>query len=556
MGLLGLHAQTLTSYDLNPGTPGSTPVPQGAVWDAATNQPFLKFHVGSFYFEVLYSDLEALRNGTISNADFYIKHGIKLRVNDPVPLRLFRSVLNFSDTKGLFIVQANNTVNRNYLYRTPGKTMLTTNPSTQLTLDDLTFIDSVTTIRGYLNFKDKIVISAGTPAYGIELMVLDSNYTANIIDINTNGTADATPQQLFNWGDSVLLFQATDGTNGVELWRSNGTTAGTMLVKDINVGGSSSPEKFYAHGGKVYFSADDGAGKELWVTDGTNAGTTKVADLNGGSAASPNNLTSGPAGLLYFSASNGPGRRLYKTDGTQTGTVFVTTAFEPANYSFEFLNLSGHLYFMGTAYGDSIINMYRTDGTDTGTEELYRVYNGTNKIYGVSNPFIMAKSNGFIYFTGNDSIHNYEVYRTDGTTAGTIRATDFAQASSGSNYPNYLTAIPGGGVFFFGNDSLIGNELRILDIGMGVGVSAPQLEMVGKVYPNPTMGVLNIELPHGSYSLSLMDITGKLVSNQTVDVTSGMLQINRPINASQAGVYFLNIQNAEGLSQTVKVVYY
>ena len=40
--------------------------------------------------------------------------------------------------------------------------------------------------------------------------------------------------------NGILFFYANDGSNGSELWKSDGTNAGTTLFKDINVGPSSS----------------------------------------------------------------------------------------------------------------------------------------------------------------------------------------------------------------------------------------------------------------------------------------------------------------------------
>jgi ELWxxDGT repeat protein len=66
----------------------------------------------------------------------------------------------------------------------------------------------------------------------------------------------------------TLFFRADDGTTGRELWRSDGTAAGTVLVKDINPGpASSSPNELTAVNGTLFFRADDGTtGVELWKT--------------------------------------------------------------------------------------------------------------------------------------------------------------------------------------------------------------------------------------------------------------------------------------------------
>ena len=78
--------------------------------------------------------------------------------------------------------------------------------------------------------------------------------------------------------NGTLFFRPMTGRNGDELWKSDGTAAGTVLVKDIYPGsGSSYPAYLTNVNGTLYFSADDGTnGKELWKSDGTAAGTVLV----------------------------------------------------------------------------------------------------------------------------------------------------------------------------------------------------------------------------------------------------------------------------------------
>ena len=79
---------------------------------------------------------------------------------------------------------------------------------------------------------------------------------------------------------NVVLFNANDGTNGRELWKSDGTAAGTVLLKDIKQNGDSNPWYLVNVNGVIFFSADDGThGRELWKSDGTAAGTVMVKDI-------------------------------------------------------------------------------------------------------------------------------------------------------------------------------------------------------------------------------------------------------------------------------------
>src|SRR5262249_15548304 len=137
-----------------------------------------------------------------------------------------------------------------------------------------------------------------------------------------------------------LYFTADDGVHGNEVWVSDGTAGGTQMLLDVNPtnGGPFGPggphgsqaSQFTPVGDRGYLNPHDGgSGQELWVTDGTAAGTHLVKDIDPTNNA-PFGFPEGPTqltaykGKVYFIANDGvTGNELWKSDGTEAGTVLV-----------------------------------------------------------------------------------------------------------------------------------------------------------------------------------------------------------------------------------------
>ena len=285
--------------------------------------------------------------------------------------------------------------------------------------------------------------------------------SANYLPINASGAS--TPSNMAALGGQVL-FAANDGSTGVELWKSDGTISGTSLVKDINPGStttsgittpnSSDPTDLVTVGGVVYFAANDGTdGTQLWRSDGTAAGTVMLTDINSaGGGMSPTNLTN-VNGKLFFTANDGTdGSQVWASDGTSAGTTMISS-LKPTTGSANPSQLTavGSTLFFTANAGSSGIQLYSADGVAAHTHLVYSVTNGS---IGAS-PSDLTNVNGELYYAGYDSVHGNQLWKSDGTVTGT---TMVSQIGSSSAFPANLTNV-NGTVYFAANDGTHGVEL-------------------------------------------------------------------------------------------------
>ena len=305
-----------------------------------------------------------------------------------------------------------------------------------------------------------------------------------MIDLNPSGAA--IPSDFVDFG-SFTFFVANNGANGRELWKTDGTAQGTTLVADIFAGAdSSNPTDLVNINGVLYFSANDGTnGRELWRSDGTAAGTVMVKDLFTGTFVSgyqtfPN--SSNPAlltnvnGKLFFTARNGvSGTELWTSDGTAAGTHMVKDIFTGSKNSIpnssnvlQLTNYNGVLYFTADD-GVHGRELWKSNGTEAGTVLVKDIRTGTYEYTPTSgpaetrpapsNPALLRVMNGVLYFAANDGTHGAELWKTDGTAAGTTMVKDIAAGTASSFTSTSVMVEMGGNLYFSANDGTTGDEL-------------------------------------------------------------------------------------------------
>ena len=134
-------------------------------------------------------------------------------------------------------------------------------------------------------------------------------------------SGSSSPEQLTAWNDNLFFtavtadkgremyrYSAVDltTTQGVQLWKSNGSPAGTAPVKVINSFSGSLPLDFQNVNGKLVFTAiTNTSGRELWISDGTNAGTKQLRNIGPGVLGGQITPQAVFENELYFSAFDG-----------------------------------------------------------------------------------------------------------------------------------------------------------------------------------------------------------------------------------------------------------
>ena len=236
---------------------------------------------------------------------------------------------------------------------------------------------------------------------------------------------------------SVYFAAQQNGSSGYELWKTDGTAGGTVALTSLSAANPSSvPCYLTTVGNRVYFTTTTVAsGNELWVTDGTSSGTMQVADLVPGVGSSSPALTPVPSvlnGLYYFAAAN----NLWRTDGTSAGTVmalsYATLTADANAYGSPVGLLNGQLLLEVFVPSSSTSpQLWLSDGTAAGSTLLHTP--AVNFSTGVT--IIGSKA----YFAALDSAIGSEPWVTDGTPAGTfmLKDTDPQQNSSPSWYTNF-----------------------------------------------------------------------------------------------------------------------
>jgi ELWxxDGT repeat protein len=331
-----------------------------------------------------------------------------------------------------------------------------------------------------------------------------------VADLNTTVAQHSswiyTHQKLLALGSQFFFVADDAGAYGAEIWRSDGTLAGTRLLADVCPGSCSSlPSSLTISNGKLFFTADDGIhGRELWKSDGTPEGTSMVKEIVPGRSVWISDLIDADGVLFFFAADGVHGYELWTSDGTTAGTHLVKDIAPGSNWiNGRFMATSGHRLLFAAYYGVQWPAPWVSDGTEEGTMMVADIRPGANavdpnydplisgpdaapapqggflfaaddgtgtalwltdgtpggtaRLSAAASPHEMTAFQGAVYFAASDPAAGVELWKSDGTAAGTVRVKDL-QAGAGGGDPRELT-VAGTRLFFRADDGPHGAEL-------------------------------------------------------------------------------------------------
>lgn len=332
---------------------------------------------------------------------------------------------------------------------------------------------------------------------------LDSGAEPWVTDGSAGGTfrlRDLVPGSL---GSSPVMLGAFQGEavfaalvpgSGAGLYRTDGTTAGTRPIGNLGVAAAATGLLTLANGNALLL-----AGGNVYATDLTQAGTQQIPGMQ-------QFLAGVELGGVLLGTCQGPNNTidLWATDGTVAGSRLVQAGISnqrPTNFVVRqgracFVELAGNDFFVASTDGQSVVR-HVLCGSFLVTR-LGRLEQSGNRLMflvsglGVSSQLLasdltaagtglvplpcldlgeLTEFGGALYVRGTTATQGYELWTTDGTTAGTTQVADLIPGVDGS-HPEQLRSTPHG-LFFRTRDGQGGYLLRMLSSPTNVRTVGP-----------------------------------------------------------------------------------
>ena len=347
------------------------------------------------------------------------------------------------------------------------------------------------------------------------------------------GAADAEIKEFVISGGK-LYFNASDSLQGhMKLWVTDGTTAGTKCLRStcgsFPCYSMDSPTPWLtAYNNKVYFFAQSATyGTEIWTSDGTNAGTQILKDIEPGSASgfSTGMWFKQPRILnnkLYFESGNtNTGLDIWETDGTTTGTKIAIDldTFIGAKGPTYYPTVAGNRLFF-FVYDPSLYNtrMISTDGTQAGT----RVIKLPDSMYSITSQPVEYRNRLYVPASSQSKIALLSFVDTSTVAQYASHKHPVNNASSSPYRAVFWPTVCDSSLFFTAPLDTAGTELWMLrdtvykPIITPIGINKLPNSNSITIYPNPVHHNFTIKTTaaYKAGSITLTDVTGRVVKTE------------------------------------------
>ena len=296
--------------------------------------------------------------------------------------------------------------------------------------------------------------------------------------------------------DNHIYYSFVDPVNGTELWKTDGTASGTVLVATLGGGAYTAASDYVIAGNKMFFAAGNTASptqKQIYSLEvGSNTPVLMSPGLYGVSYLTKFN------DRVIFSASetanSNTSNELYITDcnfGPVTASWCLLKDINPGTQG---SSPDGFFLYMNKIYfsandGTHGKELWATDGTETGTQLVMDINPGSADAFYSLNAGI---TDGILFFAANDGVHGSEVWYSYGTASNTSLLIDLNP--TGDAYPNGFVTL-GTTLYFAANDGTHGSELwktngtaqftsLVKDINPGQDLGASTIYKSNSLCPN------------------------------------------------------------------------
>ena len=281
-------------------------------------------------------------------------------------------------------------------------------------------------------------------------------------------------------------FLAADPNHGYEMWSSDGTRGGTRLLVDACPGSCGSVPSYQGFpqvveaGGRVFFWT----AKDLWVTNGRRAGTHSVYRLESAfllAQARPRLVAAVGQRFLFPAIDPTYGEEIFVTDGTSGSAEPLSELAGAPGSSFPqaFVSLGAKAVFSAASDVQAGPTLWVTDGTPNGTAEIDGARPDACDSSGrLCHPLVV--SGGKLFFIQRDDLVVPQLWRTDGSGTGTIQLTD-GPLGTGFDPPGVAM---GGKLWFFRGDGSGGIQLWSSDgtpAGTRASFTIPEVDGVSSL---------------------------------------------------------------------------